>query len=257
MASQQLSAETQKYLEEKRVPQLMEHLYHELLLALNDDPLAYLHDLLQATPRPRLIIAGPPAGGKGTQCELIAKKYGVVHVSTGDLLREETRKGTPLGKQAQQYMNQGALVPDELITQLVKEKLATPEAKARGWLLDGFPRTKSQALSLQMAGILPQLFVVLDVPDSIVVGRISGRRTDPKTGATYHIEHNPPPAGIEVVQRGDDTAEAIQVRLRHFHKNVGEVVEAYHSCVVNVDGNRDKSAVFDEVARAIDATLVE
>lgn len=256
MASQQLSQETSDYLAEKRVPQLMEHLYHELLLALPEDPLAYLHELLQTQPKPRIIIAGPPAGGKGTQCELIAKRYGVVHISTGDLLREETRKGTPLGKQVQTYTDQGALVPDALITQLVQDKLASDAVKERGWLLDGFPRTKAQAVSLQMAGIIPTMFVVLKVPDEVVVGRISGRRTDASTGTVYHLEFNPPPPGVEVVQRADDNATTVAARLRHFHKNMKEVLQAYESAAVYVDGDRDKNVVFEEIAAAIDSRLL-
>lgn len=253
--AQSLSDETERYLEEKHIPQLVEHLYHELLLAMPSDPLAHLVTLLDRRVVPRIIIAGAPASGKGTQCEQIKAKYGVVHVSTGDLLRDEAARGTPLGRQAQQFMSQGALVPDALITQVVKDRLAREDVVANGWLLDGFPRTRAQALSLQQSGIIPASFLVLDVPDEVVVARISGRRVDPKTGNTYHIDFSPPPPGVEVVQRADDTADAIVTRLRYFHKNTEEVLQCYSALAVHIDGNRDKNEVFKDVSEIIDAKL--
>ena len=255
MATEQLSEETVKYLEEKQIAALMEHLYHDLLLALPADPVDHLIATLNCPMKPQIIIAGPPAGGKGTQCEKTVEKFGVVHISTGDLLREESRKGTPLGKQAQQFMTAGQLVPDALITQLVKAKLNEPDVKQKGWLLDGFPRTRSQALGLQLLGIIPHVVVLLDVADAVVSGRIEGRRVD-KDGKTYHVVHNPPPAGLEVHQRPDDTATAIAVRLKLYHQNVAAVKECYSSIVRSVDGDRDKDAVFADVSTAIEEVIV-
>lgn len=115
----------------------------------------------------RIVIGGAPASGKGTQCELILEKYGVVHISTGDLLRAEVEARTQRGQQAQQFMERGSLVPDEILIAMVKERLEQPDCRRRGWLLDGFPRTRAQALALQEAGILPDVFVLVDVPDDV------------------------------------------------------------------------------------------
>jgi adenylate kinase len=256
MASQQLSDETMQYLQDKKVPQLMEHLYHEMLVALPEDQLAHLHQLLQNKTRPQIVIAGPPAGGKGTQCELMAIKYGVVHISTGDLLREETRSGSDIGKEAETYMNKGAMVPDALITKLLQAKLATEEVKTKGWLLDGFPRTRSQALSLQIAGVLPSVLLMLDVADEVVMSRIAGRRSDPLTGQVYHIEFNPPPADVEVVQRPDDSPEAIAMRLKHYHANMADVRQCYQHIAVNIDGDRSKEDIFAEICEQVETRVV-
>lgn len=129
---------------------------------------------------PRLIITGAPASGKGTQCELLVRALHVVHLSTGDMLRQAIRDGTSLGKQAQGYMDGGQLVPDELIVGVVLERLAQPDCKARGWLLDGFPRTEAQAQALLAARTIPDCVLALDVPDDEVVKRIAGRRLDPR-----------------------------------------------------------------------------
>ena len=133
----------------------------------------------------RLIISGAPASGKGTQCEKIIEEFKVPHLSTGDMLRAAVKAGSPLGKEAKAYMDAGKLVPDSLVINLVKEKLATPECVNGGWLLDGFPRTGEQAKALQQANINPDKVILLDVPDAALIERVTGRRTDPETGTTW------------------------------------------------------------------------
>ncbi len=135
-----------------------------------------------ATKVHRLIISGAPASGKGTQCEKIIDEFKVPHLSTGDMLRAAVKAGSPLGKEAKAYMDAGKLVPDSLVINLVKEKLATPECVNGGWLLDGFPRTGEQAKALQQANINPDKVILLDVPDAALIERVTGRRTDPVTG---------------------------------------------------------------------------
>ncbi|RLN88671.1 hypothetical protein BBJ28_00009095 [Nothophytophthora sp. Chile5] len=180
---------------------------------------------------PRLVIAGPPAGGKGTQCELLVEAFGVLHLSTGDLLRAAVACGSPLGQQAQHFMDSGQLVPDELIVDVVLERLAQPDCEAQGWLLDGFPRTESQAKALLAAGFCPDAVIALEVPDDEVVHRIAGRRVDPATGKTYHLEFNPPPSDdallARLIQRSDDTETTIRQRLATFHKHLGAVLSAF------------------------------
>ena len=132
----------------------------------------------------RLIISGAPASGKGTQCEKIIEEFKTPHLSTGDLLRAAVKAGSPLGKEAKAYMDAGKLVPDSLVINLVKEALATPEFVNGGWLLDGCPRTGEQAKALQQANINPDKVILLDVPDSALIERVTGRRSDPVTGTT-------------------------------------------------------------------------
>lgn len=239
------------------------------LLAISDEldvaqlqesfELGPLHDLakrslktLQAgtlTP-PRIVIFGPPAGGKGTQCELLVQEFGVIHLSTGDMLRAAIRADTPLGRQAQSYMNAGALVPDELIVNVILDRLQEEDCVDRGWLLDGFPRTSNQAKAMTKLGILPDTVVVLDVPDEEVVKRISGRRIDPESGKTYHLEFNPPPQDeailARLIQREDDTEATIRHRLVAFHDNCDSVVGAFSSAnckIVRVNGMQNKLAI--------------
>ena len=265
--AEELPPEAAMYLEAKKIPQLMEHLYHETLLARPDDPLAFLlHQLASSSEPssstqggiivPRIIICGPPASGKGTQCEEIVKRYGVVHLSTGDLLREEVRQGTEVGVEASAYMSAGSLVPDALITKLVKERLSDPLVKAKGWLLDGFPRTRSQALSLQLEGIIPNCAIRLDVPDATVTARIAGRLVDPATGHVYHRDYNPPPPGVEVVTRPDDTPAAIAVRLKHYHSHAAQITQCYKSIIKAIDGHKKKEDVFADICAMIDRPLI-
>eukprot|EP00644_Phytophthora_capsici_P000429 jgi/Phyca11/560279/estExt2_Genewise1.C_PHYCAscaffold_40823 len=197
---------------------------------------------LRVRNRPRLIITGAPASGKGTQCELLVRALHVVHLSTGDILRQAIRDGTSLGKQAQGFMDDGKLVPDELIVDVVLERLAQPDCKARGWLLDGFPRTETQAKALLAATIIPDCVLALDVPDDEVVKRIAGRRLDPETGKTYHVEFNPPPAEVadRVIQRSDDTEETVRTRLEQFHTHSKAVVTALGGVceLIQADGTK-------------------
>eukprot|EP01027_Heterolobosea_sp_BB2_P009171 GEZU01013559.1.p1 GENE.GEZU01013559.1~~GEZU01013559.1.p1 ORF type:complete len:262 (-),score=60.14 GEZU01013559.1:1033-1818(-) len=213
-------------------------------------------------PTLKLIISGAPASGKGTQCEMIVNQFHSVHISTGDLLREEVNKGSELGLKAKEYMDAGELVPDEVMIDLVKRRISQSDAKENGWILDGFPRTKAQAQALQEAGIVPDLFIRLDVPDEVVIERISGRRIDPETNRVYHMVYNPPPADDEallarLVQRSDDTEEKIVNRLRHFHSCVEEVSQIYSSLgvLVAVDGARDKTLVSEEISTLIQQVL--
>jgi adenylate kinase len=200
----------------------------------------------------KIIIAGAPASGKGTQCELIVQKYGVVHISTGDVLRAQVAANTALGIQAKECMDKGALVPDDLIISIVKERLAEEDCQSKGWLLDGFPRTGVQAEALKAAGITPTHFILLDVPDSILVERCVGRRSDPQTGKIYHLKFNPPPEDPDLlarlVHRSDDTAEAMGKRIKMYHDNVNAIIGFYSHVKRNFDGTVDKMNIFAEVS---------
>ena len=202
-----------------------------------------------------IIIAGAPASGKGTQCERIKEDYGVVHLSTGDLLRAAVAAKSPLGMEAKYFMDSGKLVPDQLVIDLVAEKLASEECAKCGWLLDGFPRTRAQAEALAAQGAKVDCFVSLEVPDEALVERVVGRRTDPVTGKIYHTKFDPPPAGEiadRVTQRSDDTEEKVRVRLDQFHKNVAAVSDFYSGVMTVVNGKQAKDVVYGQVKGALD-----
>eukprot|EP01126_Amoeba_proteus_P056238 TRINITY_DN704_c0_g1_i2.p1 TRINITY_DN704_c0_g1~~TRINITY_DN704_c0_g1_i2.p1 ORF type:complete len:214 (+),score=62.45 TRINITY_DN704_c0_g1_i2:446-1087(+) len=193
-----------------------------------------------------VLIFGAPASGKGTQAESIVTKYGYSHLSTGDILREEVKAGTPLGLEAKGFMDNGALVPDEVIIKMIKNKLVA--AKEKGWLLDGMPRTLAQAEALDKMGCVPDTMIVLDVPDSELVKRVCGRRSDPQTGKIYHLTFNPPPPEIasRMVQRSDDTEDKLTSRLTAYHKNLQPILEYYgkQNKVLRINGNQSKEAVW-------------
>lgn len=207
---------------------------------------------------PRLIIAGAPASGKGTQCEIIKEKYGVVHLSTGDMLRAAVAAETDVGKQAKDFMDAGKLVPDEVIIGVVKDRLDESDCVESGWLLDGFPRTPGQAEALADAGVSADCFIFLNVPDDVLVERVVGRRTDPETGKIYHMTFSPPEdeevlARLE--QRSDDTEEKVKVRLEQFHANVDAVKGSYTDIYVEVDGTKKPDEVLETIVTAIDSVL--
>ncbi|MED6188841.1 hypothetical protein PIB30_089756 [Stylosanthes scabra] len=198
----------------------------------------------------KIMISGAPASGKGTQCELIVQKFGLVHISTGDLLRAEVAAGTEIGNKAKEFMYSGRLVPDEIVTAMVAERLSREDAKQRGWLLDGYPRSFSQAESLEKMQIRPDLYIVLDVPDEILIDRCVGRRLDPVTGKIYHIKFFPPESEeikARLVTRPDDTEEKVKSRLEIYKQNAEAVSSSYSNITKKIDGSRSKEEVFKEV----------
>ena len=203
---------------------------------------------------PKLVIAGAPAAGKGTQCEKIKETFGVVHLSTGDILRAAVKAGTPLGIKAKEFMDAGKLVPDELIIDVVCDRLKQDDCCKNGWLLDGFPRTKSQADALKKAGMIPDCFVLLDVPEEVLVERVTGRRTDPETGKIYHMSYSPPPTeeiANRLVQRSDDTAEKVSLRYQDFKNNINAIKSSYEYKMVWVDGTMTPSDVSDIILNSL------
>ena len=204
----------------------------------------------------KIIIAGAPASGKGTQCAVIQQRFHVVHLSTGDMLRAAVAAGTAVGQQAKDYMDNGMLVPDEVIIGIVKDRLAESDCQTRGWLLDGFPRTAAQARALEEAGVVADCFVFLNVPDNVLVERVVGRRTDPDTGKIYHMTFSPPEneeVEARLVQRSDDTEEKVKVRLEQFHANVDAIKDSYTDISFSVDGNQAPAVVSELICEAIES----
>ncbi|KAK8450903.1 hypothetical protein SEVIR_6G119900v4 [Setaria viridis] len=178
----------------------------------------------------KVMISGAPASGKGTQCRMIVEKYGLVHISTGDLLRAEVSSGTEIGKKAKEYMGSGKLVPDQVVTDMVVSRLSQPDVQERGWLLDGYPRSFSQAQSLESLKIRPDIFIVLEVPDDILINRCVGRRLDPVTGKIYHVKNFPPEneeISARLITRSDDTFEKVKSRLDTYKQNSEAILPAY------------------------------
>jgi adenylate kinase len=193
-----------------------------------------------------IIIAGAPAAGKGTQCEIIKGEYGVVHLSTGDILRAAVAQGTELGVRAKEYMDAGKLVPDEVIIDVVRERLRQKDCIQQGWLLDGFPRTAAQAQALEAAGLKPDCCLLLDVPEEVLVERLEGRRLDPLTGKVYHLKFNPPPSediAQRLTRRSDDTAEKMRVRYQDFTKHVSSIEQKYRDRLFKIDGTKSQQTV--------------
>jgi adenylate kinase len=165
----------------------------------------------QAVARTRLDNNENPLFNPPTPPNTNKKQYNLVHISAGDLLREQVALGTPAGKRAKDFMDRGVLVPDDVVVDMIKDRLAQPDVAERGWLLDGYPRSASQAEAIEREGIRPDLFLLIEVPSELLVERVVGRRLDPQTGAIYHLKYNPPPADAvgRLVQRSDDTEEKV------------------------------------------------
>ncbi|KAL7118187.1 hypothetical protein ACP275_03G120100 [Erythranthe tilingii] len=204
----------------------------------------------------RVMISGAPASGKGTQCELITKKYDLVHVAAGDLLRAEVASGTENGKRAKEFMEKGQLVPNEIVVMMVKDRLSQQDSEEKGWLLDGYPRSQSQATALKSFGFDPDIFILLEVPEEILVERVVGRRLDPVTGKIYHLKYSPPETeeiAARLTQRFDDTEEKVKLRLVTHNSNVEDVLSMYGDITVKLDGSQPKLEVFSQ----IDSILTE
>ncbi|XP_013697019.2 adenylate kinase 2, chloroplastic-like [Brassica napus] len=212
----------------------------------------------KAEPPLKIMISGAPASGKGTQCELITRKYGLVHISAGDLLRAEIASGSGNGKLAKEYMEKGQLVPDEIVVMMVKDRLSQTDSQQNGWLLDGYPRSSSQATALKGFGFQPDLFIVLEVPEDILIERVVGRRLDPVTGKIYHLKYSPPETeeiAARLTQRFDDTEEKAKLRLKTHNQNVSDVLSMYDDITIKIKGNRSKEEVFAQIDTALSKML--
>ena len=207
----------------------------------------------------KIIMLGAPGAGKGTQAKMIADKYGIPHVSTGDIFRANIKNGTELGKQAKAYMDKGELVPDELTVKILLDRVAQDDCKY-GYVLDGFPRTIPQAevldKELDRLGESIDYAIDVDVPDENIVKRMGGRRACVTCGATYHIEHVPPKkegicdnCGGELILRDDDKPETVQNRLNVYHTQTQPLIDFYNAKGVlrEVDGTKDMMEVFDSI----------
>ena len=211
----------------------------------------------------KLIMLGGPGAGKGTQAKKIAEKYTIPHISTGDIFRANIKNNTELGKKAKEYTNQGLLVPDELVVDLVVDRLGQEDAK-KGYVLDGFPRTIPQAEALTKAlkekNEEIDYAVNIEVADEVIVNRMAGRRACVACGGTYHVEFNPTKqegicdaCGGELVLRDDDKPETVKKRLEVYHKQTQPLIDYYTKAgkLVEVDGTQEVNKVFEAIVEIL------
>jgi adenylate kinase len=213
------------------------------------------------------MLLGMPGAGKGTQARFLIEKYGIPQISTGDMLRAAIKEGTPPGMKAKSYMERGALVPDDVVIGLVKERVAQPDC-ANGFIIDGFPRNIAQAEALRRAGVDIDWVLELEVRDEEILRRLSGRRVHPGTGRTYHVDFNPPRVpgkddvtGEGLVQRPDDKEETVRNRIATYHEQTKPLVAHYAALrrsgdpraprLVRIDGNGSVEQVRDRLFAAL------
>ena len=214
----------------------------------------------------RIVLLGAPGAGKGTQCKSIVNQYGLLHLSSGDILRQERASGSELGKKAQSYMDSGALVPDDIIIEMMIKAIG--QASDTGFILDGFPRTVNQAIeldkSLTKAGQKIDIIINLEVDVKVIQKRITGRRSCPVCGAVYHIENMKPKVegicdndGSELIQRPDDTLEVVANRLEAYYQQTQPLVDYYkkNNAVFDIDANLDADSVKTVVFEKLDALI--
>jgi adenylate kinase len=215
----------------------------------------------------RIILLGAPGAGKGTQATFIKEHFNIPQISTGDMLRAAVKAGTSLGLEAKSYMDSGGLVPDAVIIGLVSERIKEADCK-NGFLFDGFPRTIPQADAMKAAGVIIDYVVEIDVPDSAIVERMSGRRSHPESGRTYHVKFNPPKVegkddvtGEPLVQREDDKEETVKKRLEVYHDQTKPLVDYYANWAnsgvagapmhVKVNGLGEMNSIRDSIFSAL------
>jgi adenylate kinase len=218
----------------------------------------------------RILLLGQPGAGKGTQAQYLMAKFGIPQISTGDMLRGAIRAGSPLGLDAKNYMDKGALVPDALVTELVKERIKAPDC-AQGFIMDGFPRTLPQADALRSAGVDLDYVIEIEVPNTEILRRMSGRRVHLASGRTYNVVFNPPKVegkdditGEPLVQRADDNESTVKARLDVYDAQTKPLVKYYVDWgnsgdtraprYANIQGQGDVEAIRDKIFSALTAT---
>lgn len=208
----------------------------------------------------KLIMFGPPGAGKGTQTDILCRRYGIQKISTGDALREVIRSGSELGQQVKGLMDQGKFVPDEIVTEIIRDRVSSPDC-ANGFILDGFPRNLAQAEALLNMGIRMNKALLINVPDEVLVERVQGRVVCSKCGASYHVTNNPPQeegvcdkCGGCLEARSDDRPETVRARLKTYHELTDPVVDFYRGrgILSEIDGTADIETATVEILKILE-----
>ena len=208
----------------------------------------------------KLIMFGPPGAGKGTQTDILCRRYGIQKISTGDALREVSRSGSELGQQVKGLMDQGKFVPDEIVTEIIRDRVSSPDC-ANGFILDGFPRNLAQAEALLNMGIRMNKALLINVPDEVLVERVQGRVVCSKCGASYHVTNNPPQeegvcdkCGGCLEARSDDRTETVRARLKTYHELTDPVVDFYRGrgILSEIDGTADIETATAEILKILE-----
>ena len=208
----------------------------------------------------KLIMFGPPGAGKGTQTDILCRRYGIQKISTGDALREVIRSGSELGQQVKGLMDQGKFVPDEIVTEIIRDRVSSPDC-ANGFILDGFPRNLAQAEALLNMGIRMNKALLINVPDEVLLERVQGRVVCSKCGASYHVTNNPPQeegvcdkCGGCLEARSDDRPETVRARLKTYHELTDPVVDFYRGrgILSEIDGTADIETATAEILKILE-----
>lgn len=235
MSTGTISDATLTYFDEKRVRALLDEAMRDVLMALPDDPLLFLERALSRPTPLRIIITGLPGSGKGTQCARLAGAFNLRHISAGDILRRVAESGEAVAVQIAMHIGEGSLVPDDLFVDLVVAEVRAAEEADGGWVLEGFPRTRAQAIYLQAAGISPQRFLFVDVPQEACAARVLARAKD-----SAHM-------------RADDTPECLRIRLSRFAAREQELLDCYQPFYARVEGDVPEDEAFAELCAQCDA----
>lgn len=208
----------------------------------------------------KLVLIGCPGAGKGTQAKMLSKKFDIAHISTGDLLREQMKRGTELGKKVSEIMNSGGLVSDDIVSAMLAERIKEEDCK-KGYILDGYPRNVAQAQGLEaITGPLDKV-ICYEVDDDVIVDRMTGRRSCPQCGRMYHISYNPPKeegkcdeCGAALIQRKDDNEDTVKNRLKVYHESTAPVIDYYRDkgILMTVSGVGDINSIFNNVVSALE-----
>ncbi len=216
-----------------------------------------------ANEKPLIILLGPPGAGKGTHAVRISQKMNLPHIATGDLFRDHLKRDTELGKKVKTYMDKGDLVPDELVIDMLFDRMGQKDCQ-KGCILDGFPRTVNQAkiLDKRIDDLYKKILINIQVQDDSLVDRIVGRWVCPNCGAPYHIKNQPPKKeGIcdkcqtALIHRKDDTKEVVKNRLDHYHKDTAPILQYYNDQVVNVNGEKSLESVYSDIIKSLEESM--
>ncbi|ORC89980.1 adenylate kinase [Trypanosoma theileri] len=258
MSTGELPEDVVAYMEEKHVKVILEEAFHDILTELPEKPLEFLLKAFEKKTTLRLMVVGATGSGKQRQSSLLAEKYGAVLINAIDVFKSEIAKGTEEGKILESKLREGNEIPSGIAANLIIERVREGEAANKGWVLSGFPQTRSQALRLQEAGISPRLFILIDVPSEVAVKRCTERQSDTTTHDNHQIEDAPasPVMEVDPMNGSDNSLESIMRRWNFFEARKDELIECYKPFLVRIDGSRSTETVFNEICEQVDSRFV-